>query len=162
INSWLGSLSIDIAENLSVDSLSDRPLGPKLHGTQQMRLTSRSAVLLFILGSWAGSAFAINPALSLDQHVIPTWGVDPGLLQGARIRSFEVADGMPSEAVTTLYESGNGTIWIGTQKGLASRQADGHIVTIAGTESMAVTALAEDWSGQLWIGTTHGVVTFKD
>src|ERR1700730_8279096 len=70
-------------------------------------------------------------------------------VQGRRVRSYEVADGLPSDAATTLYESGNGTIWIGTQKGLASRQSDGHIVTIAGTQSpaMTVTTLAEDWSG---------------
>src|SRR5216684_1330960 len=172
-----------------------------------MRLTTRWTVLLFVLGFSAYSAFAIDPALSLDQNVIRTWGVDQGLpqgtvyalaqtadgyvwaatqegfvrfdgtefvtydkasspqihnnmtyallsardgslyaatngggvvrVQGRRIRSFDVADGMPSDAATTLVESGNGTIWIGTQKGLASRQADGHIVTIAGTESMA-------------------------
>ena len=85
-------------------------------------------------------------------------------LQNRRIRSFDVSNGMPSDAATSLYESGNGTIWIGTQKGLASRRADGRIVTIAGSESpsMAVTTLAEDWNGQLWIGTTHGVATLKD
>ena len=200
-----------------------------------MRLKTRCAVLLFVLAVSAVSAFAIDPALSLDQHVIRTWGVDQGLpqgtvyalaqtgdgyvwaatqegfvrfdgmefltydkassqqihnnmtlallsardgslyaatngggmvrVQGGRIRSYEVADGMPSDAATTLYESGNGTIWIGTQKGLASRQADGRIVTIAGSQSpspIAVTTLAEDWSGQLWIGTMHGVATYKD
>ncbi|PYQ48491.1 MAG: hypothetical protein DMF59_15905, partial [Acidobacteria bacterium] len=85
-------------------------------------------------------------------------------LRGRRIRSFEVADGMPSDAATSLYESGNGTIWIGTQKGLASRRADGRIVTIAGSQSpsMTITTLAEDWTGQLWIGTTHGIATLKD
>src|SRR5438132_13552861 len=200
-----------------------------------MRVKTRWAAILLILGVSASSAFAIDPALSLDQNVIRTWGVDQGLpqgtvyalaqtadgyvwaatqegfvrfdgtefvtfdkaatpqihnnmtlallsardgslyaatngggvvhVQGRRIRSYEVADGMPSDAATTLYESGNGTIWIGTQKGLASRQADGRIVTIAGSQSpsaMTVTALAEDWSGQLWIGTTHGVATLKD
>src|SRR5438105_2231372 len=197
-----------------------------------MRVKTRWAAILLILGVSASSAFAIDPALSLDQNVIRTWGVDQGLpqgtvyalaqtadgyvwaatqegfvrfdgtefvtydkasapqihnnmtlallagrdgslyaatngggmvhVQGRRIRSYEKADGMPSDAATTLYESGNGTIWIGTQKGLASRQADGRIVTIAGSESLTVTTLAEDWSGQLWIGTMHGVATFKD
>src|SRR3989442_30730 len=196
-----------------------------------MKLKTRWAGLLLVLPVWANSAFAVDPALSLDQHVVQTWGVDQGLpqgtvyalaqtadgyvwaatqegfvrfdgtefvtydkaarpqihnnmtldllsardgslyaatngggvihVQGRRIRSYEVADGMPSDAATTLYESGNGTIWIGTQKGLASRQRDGRIVTIAGTSSMTVTALTEDWSGQLWIGTTHGVATLK-
>ena len=200
-----------------------------------MRLTKRWAALLLVLPLWASSAFGVDPALSLDQNVIRTWGVDQGLpqgtvyalaqtpdgyvwaatqegfvrfdgtefvtfdkaaapqihnnmtyallsardsslyaatngggvvrLQGRRIRSYEVADGMPSDAATTLVESGNGTIWIGTQKGLASRQPDGRIVTIAGSVTpspIAVTTLAEDWSGQLWIGTTHGVATLKD
>ena len=83
-------------------------------------------------------------------------------VQGRRVTSYEVAQGMPSDSATALYESANGTLWIGTQKGVASRQADGRIVKIAGSDAMAVTTLAEDWSGQLWIGTTHGVATFKD
>ncbi len=200
-----------------------------------MRLTTRCVLLLLVLAVWANSAFALDPALSLDQNVIRTWGVDQGLPQGTvyalaqspdgyvwaatqegfvrfdgtefvnydkasrpqihnnmtlallsardgslyaatngggivhvqdrQVRSYGVADGMPSDGATTLYESGNGTIWIGTQKGLASLQADGRIVTIAGSQSpspMTVTTLAEDWSGQLWIGTTHGVATLKD
>src|SRR5437773_1020103 len=200
-----------------------------------MRLTTRWALLLFVLAVWENSAFGIDPALSLDQNVIRTWGVDQGLpqgtvyalaqtgdgymwaatqegfvrfdgtefvtydkasaaqihnnmtlgllsardgslyaatngggvvrVQGGRIRSYEVGDGMPSDAATTLYESGNGTIWIGTQKGLASRQTDGRIVTIAGTDGpspMRVTTVAEDWSGQIWIGTMNGVATFKN
>src|SRR6266480_6772442 len=91
-----------------------------------------------------------------------TNGGGVGRVQGRRINVMEIGEGMPSDAATALYESGNGTLWIGTQKGLALRQADGRIVTIAGSDTLAVTALAEDWSGQLWIGTTHGVVTLKD
>ena len=200
-----------------------------------MRLTTRWVVLLLVLPVWVNSAFAIDPALSLDQNVVRTWGVDQGLPQGTvyalaqtavgyvwaatqegfvrfdgtefvtydraavpqihnnmtlallsardgslyaatngggllhvegrRVRSYGVGDGMPSDAATALYESGNGTIWIGTQKGLAYRRTDGRIATIAGSEApspIAVTTLAEDWSGQLWIGTMHGVATLKD
>src|SRR5581483_4484542 len=83
-------------------------------------------------------------------------------LRNRNVQSFEVANGMPNDGVTALYESGNGTVWIGTVKGLAMRQADGRIITVAGTQSMTVTTLAEDWSGQLWIGTTHGIATLKD
>src|SRR5438094_5733443 len=167
-----------------------------------MRLTTRWAVLLLILPVWASSVFAVDPALSLDQNVIRTWGVDQGLpqgtvyalaqtadgyvwaatqegfvrfdgtefvtygkaaapqihnnmtyallsardgslyaatngggvvrVQGRRISSYAVADGMPSDAATTLVEPGNGTIWSGTQRGLASRQADGRIRLIVG------------------------------
>ncbi|HEX9160228.1 MAG TPA: EAL domain-containing protein [Thermoanaerobaculia bacterium] len=86
-------------------------------------------------------------------------------IDGHGVNSYGVTDGMPSDAATALYESGNGTIWIGTQKGLASRQTNGRILTVAGSNAgsaMTVTALAEDWTGQLWIGTTHGVVTLTN
>jgi diguanylate cyclase (GGDEF)-like protein/PAS domain S-box-containing protein len=86
-------------------------------------------------------------------------------VRGRHVQSYATADGLPSDTVTTLYESGRGVLWIGTQKGLASRQADGRIVTVAGSltsSPLMVTALAEDWSGQLWIGTMHGVATLHD
>jgi len=200
-----------------------------------MKLTYRWVILLIVLPIWASSAFGIDPALSLDQNVVRTWGVDQGLPQGTvyaltqtadgyvwaatqegfvrfdgtdfvtydraaapqihnnmtlallsardgslyaatngggivhvegrRVSSYGVAEGMPSDAATALYESGNGTIWIGTQKGLAFRQAGGRLVTVAGSvgsSPITVTTLTEDWSGQLWIGTTHGVATLKD
>src|ERR1700738_5356868 len=60
-------------------------------------------------------------------------------VQGRRIRSYEVADGLPSDAVTKLFESGNGTIWIGTQKDLASRRTDGRIVTVADSQNPSMT-----------------------
>src|SRR2546421_6814772 len=180
-----------------------------------MRLTHRWVILLLVLPVWASSAFGIDPALSLDQNVVRTWGVDQGLPQGTvyaltqtvdgymwaatqegfvrfdgtefltydkaaaqqihnnmtlallsardgslyaatngggvvhvegrRVRSYRVADGLPSDAATALYESGNGTIWIGTQHGLASLQG-GRIVTVAGSDgpsALAVTSLAE-------------------
>jgi len=64
--------------------------------------------------------------------------------EGKNVTSYTTKDGLPSDAVTSLYESGNGTIWIGTKSGLARRQSDGHIVTVPNTESLAVTAMTED------------------
>jgi diguanylate cyclase (GGDEF)-like protein/PAS domain S-box-containing protein len=201
-----------------------------------MKFTRIGTVLLLVLPVWAASAFAVDPALSLDQNVVRTWGVDQGLPQGTvyaltqtadgyvwaatqegfvrfdgadfvvydkaaspqiksnmthallaardgslyaatngggvvqidaagRIRSFGVPDGLPSDAAIALVESGNGAVWIGTQRGLARRQSDGRIVTIPGSDGaspLAISALTEDWSGQLWIGTLHGIATFKD
>ena len=198
-----------------------------------MKLTTHSAALLLGVVLTASSAFAIDPALSLDQNVIRTWGVDQGLpqgtvcalaqtgdgyvwaatqegfvrfdgtefvtydkastpqirnnmtyallaardgslyaatngggvlqVQGRNIRSYMVRDGLPNDGATALFESGSGTIFVGTQKGLAMRQADGRFVTVAGSQSLAtITTFAEDWSGQLWIGTTHGLATYKD
>ena len=90
-----------------------------------------------------------------------------GLVQvsGRRIRSYIRNDGLPSLAISALYQSSDRTIWIGTQEGLARLQNDGRIVTVATADKLphgAVTAITEDWSGQLWIGTRQGIATLKD
>jgi len=181
------------------------------------------------------SAFAIDRSLSLDQHVIRTWGVEDGLpastvyalaqstdgylwaateegfvrfdgtefatydkvtvpqihnnftlsllpardgsiyaatngggvvrVSGTGVRAYEIADGLPADSATAVLESRDGTIWIGTEKGLAARHPDQHFVTVADSQTptpLVVTTLAEDWSGQLWIGTTRGIATYKD
>lgn len=86
-------------------------------------------------------------------------------IEGRNIRSYGVADGLPSDDVAALHQSADGTVWIGTSKGLARRQPDGRIITVAGSDDpsrLSVTALAEDWSGQLWIGTMHGIATLNN
>ena len=83
-------------------------------------------------------------------------------IENGSIRSYEKGAGLPSDAATTLFQSADGTVWIGTQNGLASRRTDGRIITVAGTQAMQVTAIAEDMTGQLWIGTTRGVATYKN
>ncbi|HVS30062.1 MAG TPA: EAL domain-containing protein [Thermoanaerobaculia bacterium] len=67
-----------------------------------MRLASRWVILLTILPIWATSALAIDPALSLDQNVVRTWGVDQGLPQGT---------------VYALTQSNDGYVWAATQEG---------------------------------------------
>ncbi len=86
-------------------------------------------------------------------------------VHGRRIRTYGVADGLPSDAVTALHQAADGTIWIGTTKGVARREPDGRFVTVAGPDRLphaSVTALAEDWSGTIWIGTVQGIATWKD
>src|SRR5436309_11427250 len=67
-----------------------------------MKITRRWVVLLLILPIWANRAFAVDPALSLDQNVIRTWGVDQGLPQGT---------------VYALAQTADGYVWAGTQEG---------------------------------------------
>src|SRR5437870_3697596 len=100
--------------------------------------TTRIGTILLLVLPWAASAFAIDPALSLGQNVIRSWGVDQGLPQGT---------------VSALAQTADGYMWASTQEGF---------VRFDGPAPLAVTALAEDWSGQLWIGTLHGIATWKD
>jgi len=67
-----------------------------------MRLTYRWVILLLVLPIWANSAFGIDPALSLDQNVVRTWGVDQGLPQGT---------------VYALTQTSDGYVWAATQEG---------------------------------------------
>jgi diguanylate cyclase (GGDEF)-like protein/PAS domain S-box-containing protein len=69
-----------------------------------MKLTRICTVLLLVLLVWAASAFAIDPALSLDQNVVRTWGVDQGLPQGT---------------VYALAQTADGYVWAATQEGFA-------------------------------------------
>ena len=107
---------------------------------------------------------ALLPARDGSLYAATTGG---GLVHvdGDRVQSFNVTNGMPSNVVTALYQSSDGTIWIGTQEGLARLQNNGRIVPVGSVEQLPhsrITTLTEDWSGQLWIGTTHGVATLKD
>jgi diguanylate cyclase (GGDEF)-like protein/PAS domain S-box-containing protein len=113
----------------------------------------RNNMVLALLPARDGSLYAATNGGGLVQ------------VEGQRIRSYGVADGLPSDAVTALHQSGDGTIWIGTQGGLARRGNDGRIVTVADFNRLnhsGVTTLTEDWTGQLWIGTMKGIATLKD
>src|SRR3954467_14770709 len=68
-----------------------------------MRVTSKRIALLLVLAVGPSSAYAIDPALSLDQNVVRTWGVD---------------DGLPQSTVFGLAQSSDGYMWAVTQEGL--------------------------------------------
>ncbi|MGZ4778526.1 MAG: hypothetical protein ACXV5L_04970, partial [Thermoanaerobaculia bacterium] len=67
-----------------------------------MKVKRYSVIVLLMLAVGTVSAFGIDPALSLDQSVVRTWGVDQGLPQGT---------------VYALTQSADGYIWAATQEG---------------------------------------------
>ena len=79
-----------------------------------MRLTSRWAAFLFLLTASAHTAFAIDPALSLDQHVVRTWGVDQGLPQGTVYALAQTGDGYMWAATQDVPLSGS-AVWTGAE-----------------------------------------------
>ena len=75
-----------------------------------------------------------------------------------RIVAYRVADGLPSDTVLELAVDAAGTLWIGTDAGLA-RLRDGRIerMPLPGeAEPSLVYALVARGDG-LWVGTAHGV-----
>jgi ligand-binding sensor domain-containing protein/signal transduction histidine kinase len=73
------------------------------------------------------------------------------------MRTWHVADGLPSDSVTAILQTRDGFLWIGTAAGLV--RFDGVTFTeIKSPDSVTntltgVTALCEDSDGRLWIGT---------
>ena len=90
--------------------------------------------------------------------------VDGGLvrMRGDRIDVITEANGLPTNNITILAESRDGSLWIGTGAGLA-HLAGGRVSVIPAAQlpNKAITALAEDSSGQLWVATAGGLATIK-
>ena len=71
---------------------------------------------------------------------------------------------MPDDQVRALLHARDGSLWIGTEGGLA-RLRDGRFTAMRerdGLPSDPVSALAEDGDGALWVGTSAGLVRMQD
>ncbi len=90
-----------------------------------------------------------------------------GLLRvrSGKSSSLAMADGLPANTVKVLAADLNGTLWIGTDGGLA-RLADGDPTTLTRVEGLAgtfVRSLHLDPEGTLWIGTRgSGLFRWRD
>jgi ligand-binding sensor domain-containing protein len=74
----------------------------------------------------------------------------------ARLGFIRIAQGKDME-VTSLAADPDGTLWIGTGKGLAGRRADGSIDWPAGLPADGVKTLLLDRQNRLWVGTLNGL-----
>jgi ligand-binding sensor domain-containing protein/signal transduction histidine kinase len=94
---------------------------------------------------------ALDPAVPLSQYGHDAWTSDSGL---------------PQNSITTILQTRDGYIWLGTQEGLV--RFDGVRFTVFDTRNTK--ALSDDWvqallqtrDGTLWIGTVAGLVSMKD
>jgi diguanylate cyclase (GGDEF)-like protein len=78
---------------------------------------------------------------------------------------YSVADGLPNESMTTIYEDSRGRLWFGGLGGL-SEFKDGKFINYTVKEGLSgnhVRSIYEDREGILWIGTYgEGLSRFKD
>ncbi len=86
-------------------------------------------------------------------------GTDRGLMRvainGGRIDTWDEANGLPDQRVTTLVQR-QGRVIIGTPRGLAHVAGDGRVQRTAGAYTDAVYALAAR-GDTAWVGTSRGV-----
>ncbi|HEX3798246.1 MAG TPA: two-component regulator propeller domain-containing protein [Verrucomicrobiae bacterium] len=73
------------------------------------------------------------------------------------MRIWQKADGLPSEVVTTVAQTSNGFLWVGTSAGLVrfdgAKFTEIKLEPVADSNPVYVTALCADSNGGLWIGT---------
>jgi len=84
--------------------------------------------------------------------------------QGNKMLTFTAAEGLPGDNVQAVLVDESGTVWIGTNQGLA-KYANNTLSLVFGKDSkeipnVYVRALALDQNGNLLIGTFTGVSTF--
>jgi signal transduction histidine kinase/ligand-binding sensor domain-containing protein len=90
----------------------------------------------------AGRAMAAEPELSVTADAV---------------RILKPADGLPSGLVTTVLQTHDRFLWVGTSEGLVRfdgiKFTEVELPVAAGRKPVAITALCEDSRGGLWIGT---------
>ncbi len=73
------------------------------------------------------------------------------------MRTWHVAEGLPSDSVTAIIQTRDGFLWIGTTAGLVRfdglKFTDLKLTTLPIHHPISITAMCEDDSGHLWIGT---------
>jgi ligand-binding sensor domain-containing protein/signal transduction histidine kinase len=88
-------------------------------------------------------------------------GAAPGIVRFANgvFKAYRTADGLPSDRISTWESAPDGTVWLGTDRGLAEWKSGSlKLHTRAnGLPSDTVASLGRDSKGNLWIGTAHGL-----
>jgi ligand-binding sensor domain-containing protein len=84
------------------------------------------------------------------------------LHDGALMAALTTYDGLPSADVRALHATRDGTMWIGTFRGLV-RWVDGRLLRgPPALDGVAVHSIAEDGSGALWCATDKGLMRLRD
>src|SRR5262245_35977525 len=136
--------------------------------------------LLAWMLAWCPSAFALDPALDVNQYAHSSWKVRDGFIKGRIGPIAQTLDGylwlgtdfgllrfdgvknvpwqppadqpLPSNVTLKLLAAGDGTLWIGTDKGLASWK-DGKLTQYPQVAGQFIFAVLEDHDGIVWVGT---------
>jgi signal transduction histidine kinase/ligand-binding sensor domain-containing protein len=138
----------------------------------------RIAAILGILAV-CPSAFALNPPLDISQYAHTAWKVRNGFSRGAISSIAQTPDGylwlgtafgllrfdgvqtvpwqppageqLPSNYIRNLLVARDGTLWIGTERGLAGWK-DGKLTQHPELEGAVVNSLLQDRAGTVWVG----------
>ena len=139
----------------------------------------RRAIAMTIASAWLPCALALDPSLDVSQYAHTAWKIRDGFAKGTVTSFAQTPDGylwlgtelgllrfdgvravpwVPPEDVVlqdsrirVLRASRDGTLWIGTVRGLASLR-DGKLTPYPQFDGNIVNALVEGREGTLWAG----------
>src|SRR6516225_444468 len=140
------------------------------------RLTRAAFVLAMLLACCPG-VLALDPSLDVSQYAHTAWKVREGFTKGTIVSIAQTPDGylwlgtefgllrfdgvrsvpwqpppgqhLPSTYIRRLLVARDGTLWIGTWKGLASWE-DGKLTQYPELAGQIISALLEDREGTVW------------
>ncbi len=122
------------------------------------------------LDRWKDDAITRTEALSGDAILslaeddgglwVGTYSTGLARWQDGAIRERMTSDtGLPSNQVRAVVSARDGTLWVGTSRGLMRRDADGRRSVLREEDGLPrnfILSLFETASGDLWVGTTNG------
>jgi signal transduction histidine kinase/ligand-binding sensor domain-containing protein len=89
--------------------------------------------------------------------------VTPSARDGYLVDVWQTEQGLPQNHVTSITQTRDGYLWLGTYEGLARfdgvRFTTFHAARSTNLQSSRITSLFEDKAGCLWIGHEHGYLT---
>lgn len=91
--------------------------------------------------------------------------MDNGLfcLYDNNLKKYTFSDGLPSNHIKSIFERGDGTIYIGTSHGVAvfNGQSFDLLPLENGFGNKYTNAICEDHNGYLWFGTINGLICYN-
>src|SRR4029077_16867937 len=144
---------------------------------QEARQMAVGVLLTAMILALCPCAFALNPALDVSQYAHTAWKVREGFFKSGISSIAQTPDGylwlgtdfgllrfdgvravpwqpppdqhLPSDYIMRLLVTRDGTLWIGTLRGLASWK-DGMLTRYTELDGQYIYALLEDREGALW------------
>src|SRR5688572_20679447 len=120
-------------------------------GGRGRHATTLGALLAWMLLAWCPSVFALNPSLDVSQYAHTSW---------------KIRDGFPKGQITSIAQTPDGCLWLGTEFGLLRfdgiRNAPFQPPADQQLPSNFIFSLLVTRDGTLWIGTSKGLASWKD
>ena len=104
-----------------------------------------------VLLAWCPESFALNPKLDVSQYAHTSW---------------KIRDGFPKGQITSIAQTPDGYLWLGTEAGLfrfdGIKNVAFHPPANQELPSNFIFSLLVTRDGALWIGTAKGLASWKD